>query len=333
MRADLKALYRAIRRHRSPYTATLPYNLNWLNRDWSGIDQQLKTHPIRVIDIGARGESLLELECLRKYIEYFGFDADPDAELPTGYARQTIISQFVGTLDGTIPFNIFNSPGESSALKPNPAYRKFSPGFNIAKTIEVRSTTLDSLYSAGVITDADIIKLDTQGTEYEILAHAMNLVSKAFLIETEVEVFPMYEGQKLFHHVSDLLYHHGFILVYLNRVFASQASCKVRSRGQMIFADALFALSPERAHFLPLPKKFKLVVCLIQYGLLDYAQELFETDKTLKNFAPQLAKAFTLQKRRRFRVATWIDKLVLLLLFWRQTNHLAWDSDRSWPIR
>jgi hypothetical protein len=161
----------------------------------------------------------------------------------------------------------------------------------------------------------------------------MNLVSKAFLIETEVEVFPMYEGQKLFHHVSDLLYHHGYMLVYLNRVFVSQTSCKVRSRGQLIFGDALFALSPERAHNLPLPKKFKLVVCLIQYGLLDYAQELFETDEALKNFAPQLAKVFTLQKRRRVRVATWIDKFVLLLLFWRQTNHLAIDSDRSWPIR
>jgi len=101
----------------------------------------------------------------------------------------------------------------------------------------------------------------------------------------------------------------------------------------MIFGDALFALSPERAHILPLEKKFKLVVCLIQYGLLDYAQELFEMDEGLKNFAPQLARVFILQKRRRSRVATWIDKLVLLLLFWRQTNHLAWDSDRSWPIR
>jgi hypothetical protein len=154
------------------------------------------------------------------------------------------------------------------------------------------------------------------------------------MIEVEVEFFPIYEGQKLFHHICDLLYDAGFTVIYLNRVFANRHSFRGQSRGQLIFGDALFALSPSKAHKLPIAKKFKFAVCLCQYGLLDYAQELFDLDKDLQAFAPGLAQAF---RPRPFwpgrRIGMAIDKLVLLLLAWRRTNQLGWDSDRSWPVR
>jgi hypothetical protein len=160
-----RVITEAVCKHQSPYTAELPYTLNWLNYcDWSTLNEQLKAEPIKVIDVGARGGSLQELEPLKRYIEYFGFDADAEevarlASEDHGYASAKFIPYFVGAAEGPIHFNIFKSPGHSSALRPNPDYLKFSPSFGVDKVIDVNSTTLDALFRDNVLSDADFIKL------------------------------------------------------------------------------------------------------------------------------------------------------------------------------
>ena len=49
-----------------------------MRSDYDFLDEFLSANSITVLDIGARGGSLEELEPFRKYIAYIGFDADAE---------------------------------------------------------------------------------------------------------------------------------------------------------------------------------------------------------------------------------------------------------------
>jgi hypothetical protein len=58
----------------------------------------------------------------------------------------------------------------------------------------------------------DLLKLDTQGSEAEILTHAKRTLERCLVIQCEVEFVPLYEDQPLFADVDRLLRGHGFML-------------------------------------------------------------------------------------------------------------------------
>ena len=80
----------------------------------------------------------------------------------------------------------------------------------------------------------DILKLDTQGSEYLVLKGAENTMSKGMikLIYTEIIVMPTYEGQKDLDHVLRILREYGFELF---NFYPAQTS-----NGQLRYLDALF---------------------------------------------------------------------------------------------
>jgi hypothetical protein len=212
------------------------------------------------------------------------------------------------------------------------------PGFSVNRSAEVESKTLDSIFETELSEDIDVIKLDTQGTEFEILENSPESLSKAFLVEVEVEFFEMYKDQKLFADVCQLMRERGFDLLYLNRVFMSRPTYKGKTRGQVIFGDALFGRRDDLASVLSVDKKLKYIITLIQYGHLDFAHKLYSEDKAAQALVPGIGKFFELYsaspwgKFKRF-ASMQLDKVILLLLHARQTNHRGCDSDRSWPIR
>jgi FkbM family methyltransferase len=334
----------ALFKHTSQYYAVLPYNLNWRKRDWSKIAPALKDNPICVVDVGARGKIPDEISPLSSYIDYLGFEADEKeaarltAAGDSGCLRFRVINAFIGAREGPVKFHLYRHLGESSSLEPEPSYGAFNTELTIDRTITINGTTLDALVNNRTISEVDFIKLDTQGTEYEILSGGKEAIKSALLIETEVEFLPIYKNQKLFHDVSRLLHEHGFYLVYLNRVFAARHQYGGPSRGQMVFGDALFALREDVAKKLPIAKKLKYIVLLMQYGLMDFAHSIYTDDQKIQNLMPDLSKEFVQWKggllpSRKRAALKWLDKLIFLALYWRGTNQLTMDSDRSWPIR
>jgi methyltransferase FkbM-like protein len=57
----------------------------------------------------------------------------------------------------------------------------------------------------------DLLKLDTQGSEAVILAHATGTLKNCLIVQTEVEFVQLYEDQPLFADVDQLLRAHGFM--------------------------------------------------------------------------------------------------------------------------
>src|SRR4029078_7492374 len=102
------------------------------------------------------------------------------------------------------------------------------------------------MLAGGRITDVDVLKLDTQGTEFEILASSSRVLEHVLLVETEVEFVELYKGQKLAFDFEKAMHEKGFEILYLNRVFLNRRAYEGPSRGQQIFGDILFGVGDER---------------------------------------------------------------------------------------
>ena len=99
----------------------------------------------------------------------------------------------------------------------------------ILKKIEIESDTLDNL----VKEDIDILKLDTQGNEYEILQGAKKSLGKTLIVETETMFYQIYSGQKLAPDIMSLMSANGFDILYLNRVLVHLKILMVYPEGKL----------------------------------------------------------------------------------------------------
>lgn len=336
-----RILDEALARYPSQYHAVLPYNLNWMLDGRSPAREILAGNPLTVMDIGARGGHMGELEGLREFIVYHGFDADSDecarlnAAPPAGFVEHRLYPYYVGATTGPVEFHIYRQPGESSRLKPDPSYRvRFHPQMEIERSVTVDGAVLDDIVSRHDLRQPDILKLDTQGTEFEILASSPRCLSRALLVEVEVEFVPMYEGQKLFHDICALMYGNGFELFYLNRVFQNRWRYAGEARGQHTFADALFGRRDDRLDGFALSDLARYAVLLVNYGYLDIAHDLWLARPELDRSYPALKALFSAPRRAPEREALMTaDKALCRSLHQRRTNQLGFESDRSWPIR
>jgi FkbM family methyltransferase len=316
-----------------------PYNARWLRRNWRGARRALAHRPIGVIDIGARGGAPDELRPLFPDIDYVFFDADAqavNAVASTPYRSSRGFPVFVGAREGTMPFHLCEEPGESSGLVPNPRFsERFKPALRVVRDVTVTSTTLDGFLASHPEITADVLKLDTQGTELDILTASPRALSSALLVECEVEFVEMYTKQPLMWDVAQEMQRAGFELLYLNRVFGTRHAFGGHSRGQLIFGDGLWGMSEERAQALPLDRKTKYVVLLLLYGHVDFAAALWSADAALRAACPDLAPYFRTSSADHFMrsLGRELDKVIAFLLSLRGRNQRRWDSDRSWPIR
>lgn len=328
------------------FWSTPPYNLNWIITKWDRVGTFLSNNPINVVDIGARGGNVGELEYLKPFLNYYAFDADEEeckklnSNPPKGFNSYKVFPNYIGENEEEIDFHLYNLPGQSSSYKPNQRFQKHfgADYFKIDRTVKLKSTTLNNFYTKNQISKPDMIKLDTQGSEFAILQNASDILNSVSLIETEVEFTEMYQNQALFHDISKLLYDNGFELLYLQRVFHSRLSFYGEARGQIIWGDALFGRREDKLDGLTKEQIAKYVILLINYGHHDLAHNILELNPEVLKLIPNSIKYFKFysksifgKARRYFRFQ--IDKLIFILLRIMKTNKGLYDSDRCWPIR
>jgi hypothetical protein len=225
-------------------------------------------------------------------------------------------------------------------LKPNIRYKdKFAADyFDIANTVSVESKPLDMIVKENGLNYPDMIKLDTQGSELNILKASPECLKNAMLIESEVEFIEMYDKQYLFHDMSKFLYDNGYELLYLNRLFHNRNNYNGEARGQIIWGDALFGKREDKLDNYSMEQIAKYVILLINYGHLDYAHYLMQKYKELDNLIPNARKYFRIYRKNIFSKIRRViyfqyDKLLYLLIHLRKTNKNNYDHDRNWPIR
>jgi FkbM family methyltransferase len=111
-------------------------------------------------------------------------------------------------------FYITNTGMTSSLLRPNlriaELFNSLGELMQVVAIAQINTVRLDDVPELRGYA-CDLLKLDTQGSEAEILAHAEETLKSCLIIQTEVEFVELYEDQPLFADVDQLLRAQGFM--------------------------------------------------------------------------------------------------------------------------
>ncbi len=195
---------------------------------------------INVLDIGARDGFASYWSQYKDCLEIIGFDPDSQQEkLSGGRCKARALSG-----DGKERvFYIIRYPGSSGFYPPNVEFTnrlRNRDYLNIMGTAEIQTTTLDSLNIK-----ADFIKLDTEGSELEILTGGIETLRGALGVSVEVGFIQLFEGQPLFRDVDAFLEKQGFALYdlapyRLERFHPDKKGMSHENKGQVIIGQALY---------------------------------------------------------------------------------------------
>lgn len=281
------------------------------------LGQKMLKKPMGFFDVGSLGGIHPITENFSNYLNVVCFEPNKK-ELENiekkykknNYAKIVYSEKALFRDKGTKILHIAKLDTNSSLLRTSDEFIKRYQATNF-ETIEqkkIKTTTIDLIIDEELRKEnikAEFIKIDTQGTEYQILEGAKsNLKSNTVAILCEVEFFPLYENQKLFEDVIIYLRKFGFKLYGIYPNYRSNQKLDKKYfeyEERLIWGDAVFLWEPFRIS----PDKInqRRIECLILAALIlgyyDYSYELNEKyNKKDKKIMRDLIKDFAIQRKK-----------------------------------
>lgn len=178
-----------------------------------------------IVDVGCRWGFSDVWQNFSSRLSLYGFDPDPlECErLRHVYekCKVTLVPQALAEAPGKRLLYLTQEPACSSLYRPDPRFVSTLPALACAVQVGIEQidvTTLDIWSAAMGVTVVDYIKLDTQGSELDILRGGKNILRTVRALEIEVEFNPIYEGQPLFADIDKFLREQGFVLWRLSNM-------------------------------------------------------------------------------------------------------------------
>jgi FkbM family methyltransferase len=226
----------------------------------------LLDEPIVIVDVGCRWGFADTWEQLGDRCRAIGFEPDEDeCERLRGHYHDRpsveVVGHALGAEPGPATLYITREPACSSLYQPSDdvvdRHPRLEPQRLVARQ-QIELTTLDNWCEHHGVDRVDFIKLDTQGSEFDVLRGAPRALERVTAVQTEVEFNRMYEGQPLFGDVDRFLRDHGFVLWQFDNLshhrqrgarsalrrctefFDWDVAQFSRRSGQLFWADALF---------------------------------------------------------------------------------------------
>lgn len=206
---------------------------------------------------------------------------------PAPFARVSLQQIALGAENAAaVPLYVSSTPTNTSLLKPNPRFigRYKAEKFRLSHVAKVDTRTLDSIVFAGAggPRAGEFLKLDTQGSEHDILRGAgRTLAERTVAVLCEVEFFEVYEGQKTLADIVCLLREHGLVLYAIYPHYRSAGLLDRRryeTEERLMWADAVFFKDPfdDMNRERPLSKRERqaLILASLVLGFFDFALEL-----------------------------------------------------------
>lgn len=241
------------------------------------------TH-ICLADIGAAGGIHKRWKKFRR-MHVLGFEPDSRTykQLPNN-ENYTWFNTALSNIKGSFPLYITSGSTNTSMLMPNYALINrlaFSNNdFSVVSTEEIECETLDNICMENNF-NPDVVKIDTQGTELNILKGSVNLLKKSiFAVESEVEFLPLYEDQPLFTQVHEFMSDNNFQLMDYGNILHVKGNNSIGiggAKSNMISCDALYFRDLEatvngiKDNIMSLPA---IIAVCCSYGYEDYAIEI-----------------------------------------------------------
>jgi len=186
---------------------------------------RLLDDPLNYVDVGARGGVNPMFQNLGKRIRFILFEPDPteflnlstkDSDAPT-----IVLPYAIGAIDGKATLHLTRKRACSSLLEPggfmsslfsasvNGAGKEYGDvsRFHVDATAEIDCRTLKTAL-LDVVDDIDILKIDTQGLEYEVLNGLGDF--RPFVLNVECSTTELYRNQKTLFEVGALLRQLGY---------------------------------------------------------------------------------------------------------------------------
>ena len=126
----------------------------------------------------------------------------------------------IGDINGTIQINVSGNSVSSSVLPMLKGHSDAAPESAFTRSEETPINTLDSV-SAPYMTarNSILIKIDTQGFEWQVLDGAPQTIKRARGVMIELSIVQLYSGQRLWQEIFQRLESEGFRLWSLNPAF------------------------------------------------------------------------------------------------------------------
>ena len=141
----------------------------------------------------------------------------------------------VGDSLGEIDINVSANSVSSSVLPMLNSHIEAAPKANYIGKDTCDLITLDSVRSAYLEgAKSVLLKIDTQGYEWQVLDGASDVIHNARGVLIEMSLIPLYEGQKLWQDITHRLESEGFTLWALQPAFINPAN------GRTLQLDGLF---------------------------------------------------------------------------------------------
>ena len=254
-------------------------------------EQYTKSNPITLVDVGARGGIHSRWDLVKGNINVLGFEPNLQECKRLNEKSGNNNTYFPIALfnrAGMLDINITNNPSCSSVYLPDSLLlSRFSIAndFKLIKSSTVRCETLHKILGLNNIQNVDFLKIDTQGSELQVLQGAKNALKNfIFGIDIEVEFSELYKEQPLFSDVDKYLKNNGFVFFdfigSLGRVKRNKFS-KSFSKGQVLWAHALyfkdFLFNKNiNSNYLNFEKAIKAIAIAEIYEFSDFALELLD---------------------------------------------------------
>lgn len=225
----------------------------------SGLASVFLEAPFGFVDVGARGGIHELAEPVAGATSVLAFDPDPAAcaELANGgapWGGYEIVPAGLARTQGRQTLHLLTAPTNHSLLPPN---EHFTSRYRMVKHLpvgemEVPTTSLDDVIFTQYPdrpTLGEFIKLDTQGTEYDILQGGVRtLQERSVALLVEVEFCEIYKGQKLFSDIELLLRSLGFSFYSFTKYYYRSRKVfdkrRAFGRERIMCADAVFLKDP-----------------------------------------------------------------------------------------
>lgn len=295
-------LYKFINKLKSKIFENLKFNKDFLKNN-NPYENRLIFQPwfrdrglkINYFDIGARGDLddpwiFFDADSLN----VFGFESDPveSKRLREKFPDRTYFPFGLWSKKETKSMYINENEYTSSLYEAN--YQKIqsyrSDHWKTRKTkkiVNVECESLDSILDSKII--PDFIKIDTQGSEYEIIKGASQTLKRsAPLVIAETWVEEVYKGAPLAQDVLKIMWDLGYQAIDCNIAAAWQnltlQKDQLNCRRNLIGMDFLFCRRLDYCMELPENSFIKLLCLLDLYGFRDKAFYMLSNRRNLNHY-------------------------------------------------
>lgn len=206
--------------------------------------KQAGVNPLTIIDLGANvGQFAVAATKFFDKAQIFSFEPDPQtAEILRqnlkGINQATVIVSAVGDCVGDAEFFVNKDAQVSSILKLGNDRKHDFPDSTVIDKITVPVTTLDAFFHEMPLERPILVKIDVQGFEDRVIMGAKTFLRQTEWVLMEVSFADLYEGERDFRSLLELMDKHGFRFLRPVNYHISPLT------NQIIEMDALFQRKP-----------------------------------------------------------------------------------------